>query len=151
MRGEMVRHRHSGRQTRTPAVTSNTLSLREREALLAKQQFIVCDEIFSDGRADSHQMRRADLFSYLDQATTQITRQDEARSSDGYMIQCDVCSGKSKGVPKLHQRDIRKLDSSFSNASEPVILCRRHSIVINIDPIRFNTCDAYLSLITIGV
>ena len=40
-------------------------------------------------------------------------------------------------MPKLHQRDIRKLDSSFSNASDPVVLCRRHAIVINIDPIRY--------------
>ena len=81
MHGELVRHRHTNaRQSGTPApAATNALSLREREALLAKQQFIVCDEIFADGRMDSHQMRRTDLFSYLDQATTQITKLDSAR------------------------------------------------------------------------
>ena len=91
--------------------------------LVEKQSELLVLEMFADGQSARRQMRRGDLFAYVSEAVHQVTRVDE---------QVDA----ARRAPKLHARDIRKLDSSFTDAAEPSILARRHAILINIDPIR---------------
>ena len=91
--------------------------------LVEKQSELLVLEMFADGQSTRRQMRRGDLFAYVSEAVHQVTRVDE---------QVDA----ARRAPKLHARDIRKLDSSFTDAAEPSILARRHAILINIDPIR---------------
>jgi len=81
-------------------------------------------EIDSNGDSNIKQLSLRDLLLYVDSKASIIDENIESVTSAPDMVSC------------LQHRDLRRLDFHYNAEEEPIVIVRRHAVLIAFDPLR---------------
>lgn len=115
-----------------------------KQQFLLNQPSLLILEFRDDGTQEFRELRRDEILKEARTAIPYIPGQKISTHKDDTRSFYKGKSNERRFAGTLRARDIRLLDTSFSNAHDPSIVVRRHAVMINLPPIKalvtYNRC-----------